>query len=390
MQALLKSALHRFVLTGETREGMVVRVEEFEVKRAKRGGGKGGNVIYLAVGWFSHVTGCGTTDDISVEEKVLGDENTDQRKRRVFEEPEKSEDGFAVEAKRVKFESVSDEVTTQSDDFDDGDDDEFSDLISQAMEPVVRKELKMEPAQPENSFGMGAESFSGLREYMEQEDLKGMEKTEEKGQEQSNDQDPILTSSSDSPTRKIDTPKQENEQRQRRKTFTFTRPLRPVERPLNLLLLSDLVYPAKPLPKRNYLCDVFAIITSISPNVVKRPNMAPKRDLRIMDLTLGQRRPRGVQVSVFADAAGFDPPVGTIALFRSLKTHEWDGISLNAYEKDCLGRDWFISDPEKLKGYNVGALRDWWDQRGQERERERERESENNTQVGTDSQHKES
>ncbi|PGH17523.1 hypothetical protein AJ79_01123 [Helicocarpus griseus UAMH5409] len=156
--------------------------------------------------------------------------------------------------------------------------------------------------------------------------------------------------------------------------------LHPITRPLNLHTLSQLLMPSKPRLKRNYICDVLAVISWISPEIVKRPFMSPKRDLRIVDpslLELRQRDPgqqqeqynhqksvMGVSVSVFVNAATFSPSVGTVALFRNLKTHEWEGVSLNAYEKNCKGREWFVSEPERVReileaeGVGVGKVGD--------------------------------
>ncbi|EZG08088.1 hypothetical protein H106_02576 [Trichophyton rubrum CBS 735.88] len=167
------------------------------------------------------------------------------------------------------------------------------------------------------------------------------------------------------------------------KTLSFTA----MSTPMKVLTLSDLLAPRIPFPKRNYSCNVIAVISWISPQVIKRTNMPPKRDLRLIDptiiktvdkrrssVTTGSSLPStsppsmtanwtvGISMSVFIDAAKFHPPVGTVAFFRGLKTHEWDGISLNAYEKDCRNKEWFIADPDRLAslGVDSSALKTWW------------------------------
>lgn len=352
-----------------------MKVQDFEVKRARRVGGKAGEIIYLAVGWFENVRNRKNTGQAVKENR--NEERTGQRKRKSISE--ESEGGHKPEPKRVKFELSEDKderAASSADDFDD--DDELDDFMSQVKNPEIGKEQVPDSEKLADSFGMGAESFSELTEYMEMEGLRGKEKEEK---EESKGEASTARPPSSFSAPKADSQPQGNSQTQRRNNFFFSQPLRPIERPLNVLSLSELIYPYKPLPKRNYLCDVFAVISWVSPTVVKRQHMAPKRDLRILDPTIEQRRPRGLQVSVFADAAGFNPPVGTIALLRSLKTHEWDGVSLNAYEKDCLGREWFITGPEKLKGYDVTAMKAWWERREKEKEKERERDndSENKT-----------
>ncbi|EFR05518.1 hypothetical protein MGYG_08534 [Nannizzia gypsea CBS 118893] len=156
---------------------------------------------------------------------------------------------------------------------------------------------------------------------------------------------------------------------------------------LKVLTLSDLLAPRIPFPKRNYACNVIAVISWISPQVIKRTHMPPKRDLRLIDPTIidiiDRRRSSvtstaslpstsppsmtangtvGISMSVFVDAARFHPAIGTVALFRGLKTHEWDGISLNAYEKDCRNKEWFITELERLNslGIDSSALKKWW------------------------------
>ena len=62
----------------------------------------------------------------------------------------------------------------------------------------------------------------------------------------------------------------------------------------------------------------------------------------------------------------FTPAVGTVALFRSVTSHEWDGGSLNAYPKLCEGKDWFVPNPVEIQGcevggYGVSEMREWWD-----------------------------
>ncbi|KAM5455353.1 hypothetical protein McanMca71_006220 [Microsporum canis] len=159
-----------------------------------------------------------------------------------------------------------------------------------------------------------------------------------------------------------------------------------VEPSRKILALSDLLFPLTPFPRRNHICNVIAVVSWISPEVIKRTYMPPKRDLRLIDPsivdTIDQRRSStapsslpsslppsrtangtlGISMSVFVDAAKFHPPVGTVALFRGLKTHEWDGISLNAYEKDCRNKEWFVTDPARLAmlGVDASALKTWW------------------------------
>ncbi|KAI4140226.1 MAG: hypothetical protein L6R39_005893 [Caloplaca ligustica] len=108
--------------------------------------------------------------------------------------------------------------------------------------------------------------------------------------------------------------------------------------------------------RRNTHHDVLALIISVSPETVKRASMPPKRDLQIMDTSTIKK----VSLSVFINAESFKPEPGTVALFKNLTTHDYDGGSLNAYAKDCEGRDWCIPDPPGFANGEVAQLKDCW------------------------------
>ncbi|KAI4283364.1 MAG: hypothetical protein L6R38_002214 [Xanthoria sp. 2 TBL-2021] len=108
--------------------------------------------------------------------------------------------------------------------------------------------------------------------------------------------------------------------------------------------------------RRNTCHDILALIVSISPDTVKRANMPSKRDLRIMDISTTKK----VLLSVFAKAEVFHPQPGTVALFKHLTTHDYDGGSLNAYAKDCSSPDWFVPDPPGFENGEVAQLKDCW------------------------------
>ena len=65
-------------------------------------------------------------------------------------------------------------------------------------------------------------------------------------------------------------------------------------------------------------------------------------------------------LSVFVAPEAFSPAVGTVALFRSVTTNKWDGGSLNAFGRDCEGKEWFLPDPRDVAGCDVLGLRMWW------------------------------
>ena len=126
----------------------------------------------------------------------------------------------------------------------------------------------------------------------------------------------------------------------------------PIERPLNVQPLAKF----RGYQRRNDVYDVFAVVQWVGESVIKRSRMPPKRDLRIVDPSTDKK----VLLSVFVEPERFNPTVGTVALIRSVTTHEWDGGMLNIYPKECEGKQWFVPSPKGLEGCDVEAMREWW------------------------------
>lgn len=132
--------------------------------------------------------------------------------------------------------------------------------------------------------------------------------------------------------------------------------LAPIERPLNLIPLSRL----KGYTRRNVIYDVFVVIYTVDRQVTKRSRLLPaQRDLRVVDPSTEKK----VCLSVFVDPEKFKPTVGTIALIRSVTTHEWDGGSIKIWPQRCEGKQWFLPDPVGIPGCDVKRMRDWWRER---------------------------
>ena len=141
-------------------------------------------------------------------------------------------------------------------------------------------------------------------------------------------------------------------------TFQLSPPaLLPITRPLRFTPLAHLTGPHA---TRNRVLDVFAVVASVTSELVKCPGMPDgihyKRELRVTDPST----PKQVMLSVFVAPESFLPAVGTVALFRSVTTNRWDGGSLNAFGRDCAGREWFVPDPWGVEGCDVLGLRMWW------------------------------
>ena len=143
----------------------------------------------------------------------------------------------------------------------------------------------------------------------------------------------------------------------------------PTSTPL-LHTLHSLIYPPTPLPPKNYPVTILAVISWISPTLVSRPGspFPPKRHLKLHDPSITSRQV-GVSISVFIDAATFRPRHGTVALFQGIMMQRYrDEVILNAYP-GLRGSEWFVVDGERLvqMGYDVQAMRRWWDGRKRER-----------------------
>lgn len=131
---------------------------------------------------------------------------------------------------------------------------------------------------------------------------------------------------------------------------------KPITRPL---LISTLASVTGPNRSKNEVHDILALIVHVDAHTFKPPRMPRKRDLRIMDASTSKR----VVLSVFTDPVGFAPKSGTVALFRNLTTHDWNGGNLKAYPWLCEDRPWFmpVPDGEALEGVDeedVQRLRD--------------------------------
>ncbi|KAI9836053.1 MAG: hypothetical protein M1819_001664 [Sarea resinae] len=116
--------------------------------------------------------------------------------------------------------------------------------------------------------------------------------------------------------------------------------------------------------RQNLRLSLLALITSVlpfspgltstsTPHHTKTPGQ--KRVLRVLDTT----SPRPILLSVFVSPSTFEPEPGTVALFRGLRNHRFEGCSLNAYRGDCEGRAWYVPFPEiETKSVMAGIVAD--------------------------------
>lgn len=378
IQALLRRELHYFVSTaGEILPGAIVGLENFELKTGSRRNPASGRsrtgsneIVYLAVGRFRRLDCSNLSENVG--------QSADQASAIEYADPV---------VKRVQ--------TLENGEEENGDEKgRFSDKMNKdvAQEETVEEE---EPRQKKRRLTLdmptysenGSDKTNGTattsKVQTPQQPSPEVETTHTTKPSEICEQTkvPPHPSSLNSSTIKTPTgPTQQSTPSLSQTHHIYSHPT-PQSRALNLRTLAYLLHPPTPRQKRNYICDIIGVISWISPHIVKRPSMPPKRDLRIIDPTilpdLKQRRSSsasssggrkganfelGMALSVFVDAAGFNPARGTVALFRTLRTHEWEGTSLNAYEIDCKGKEWFVTDSRKLMafGADVDGLRRWW------------------------------
>lgn len=139
-------------------------------------------------------------------------------------------------------------------------------------------------------------------------------------------------------------------------------------------LITPLAEITSPSTPRHTLASVLAQITHVSAHTFK-PASLPlrKRDLRIRDSSTRKR----VLLSVFVDADAFQPAVGTVALFRGVRSHEWGGGNLKKWPRDYVGgwakagkestaataaveptaESWYVPEPAgKVEGISVETV----------------------------------
>lgn len=110
-------------------------------------------------------------------------------------------------------------------------------------------------------------------------------------------------------------------------------------------------------PTQNRICNVFACVLSMTEQLSYPSSFNhPKRDVQLIDWT----RELPITLSVWVEAENFAVAKGTPVLFLNLKNHRFGGGSLNAYRKDCEGRDWYIPNPEGVEGCDVSRMRQFW------------------------------
>ena len=345
IQAVLKPEIHPFVTSRDIRDGSVVLLTRYELRQAKRLNGEG-HVLYLVIEDMESVDHDGRDSVPFTFEPARSTQGTSgaSSESTVFPGLKSSDETSTKAAAAAADETPRDEGPLGRK--------RALDETSPSPTPSKPKATRVsfEAARgrrdnvlftrPKTSSGPTARPFSG------HSSLFSRPRTQPSPEAKRRAAGPDATTAIDTTTstQQHDAPQ-------------------PITRPLTLVPLSQITGPPSSV-QRNKIVDVLAVIASVAPSVTQRAqrphlDLPPSRDLRVVDPSTSKK----VQLTVFVGAEDFVPAVGTVALFRSVTTHEWDGGSLKAYPRDCRGKEWFVPWPWAVEGCDVKAMKNWWEAR---------------------------
>ena len=133
--------------------------------------------------------------------------------------------------------------------------------------------------------------------------------------------------------------------------------------PTQPLKLTNMASVPKLPYKQNWVCNVLAVVASLSDLEPSHLPPYTQRTARLTDPTTTKK----VLLTVFLDPEAFSPAVGSVVLLIGVKNHRFDGGSLKKYASDKLknGENWWVANPETL-GWCEGEvmeLKGWWHSR---------------------------
>jgi hypothetical protein len=367
IQAVLKAEIHRFVITGEVGEGDVILVERYELRKGARVNGEG-EIWYLGVRNFRPAFPA--TDLATMKQGMAVTDHQDGEDTHEYGLNERSPKGRRIDAdsSRIMWSSQTGLDANRSKDDEvrkthDGEDSEDSDdaFESTAVNPqdLDRRRQTLRELTQNNQI-LPPQTESDSPKVMRHVDHEYEDESVDPGSDLNREEDHPRLGDVSLPAKQQAIPTDITLAKNSSKSITH---------PLNLVTLSDLYRRSRELSRpmrRNYICDVFAVVSYVSPDLISRPKLPPQRDIRILDPTSADNsHPQGILLTVLTEAKSFIPEVGTVGLFRRVRTHEWEGCSLKAYEVDCKGREWFVTDSGMLRelGLDEEGMRSWWEER---------------------------
>ena len=315
IQAVLKRRSHKAITSGEIKEGSIVVLKDYKLARAKRIASDG-EVIYLQIADFYSV-GEEARKNENAPPKLLSNSDGDNTHIPRHEAPSQIPPSQLLKRKR----------DTASSDFDSNLRKRDQELWNSAPEP--ENEIGPDPTSVSDAFN--STKFKPKRSDVESAKEEGSF-SDESTYSVAHDLH-IASNPAPSPSK------------------TATNASRPITRPLKVSSLASMTSVNR---SKNEIHDILALIVHVDAHTYKPPRMPRKRDLRIMDTSTSKR----VVLSVFTDPVGFEPKVGTVALFRNLTTHDWDGGNLKAYPWVCEGTAWFMPVPDDgmVEGIAMGDV----------------------------------
>jgi hypothetical protein len=318
IQALLSPAAYNVVDVGTVDIGWYVRVQRFELKRLRQGGGKDmghQKMVYLLVkdllpvGWdtrYIKMIAANKQMDQSIKDSLDQHGNVQPQASdsvTAIDPPVKMESEGDARGVPSKDRATTTATTAEMDDKQDPDDDGKDDIFEQM-------------------------TVSATRASQRRQDVTVDLKESEPIQQEQN-----LQAASVSLPWTSDDPRQ----------------------PLKLAPLRSI--PTLPY-KQNWAVNVLAIVASLSD--VEPSHLPPyrQRTARLADPSTEKR----VLLTVFLDPEQFCPKIGSVVLLLGVKNHRFDGGSLKKYSSDKpkKGGCWWFEDPTDLGWCDCEGLRKWW------------------------------
>ncbi|MCJ1324782.1 hypothetical protein MMC10_001444 [Thelotrema lepadinum] len=329
IQTVLKPEIHPYVTSRDICDGSIVLVTKYRLEKAKRLNGEG-NVWYLVVEDMESIDSDGRESvPFTFEETRIETKASSSSGNAIFPGLRSSDDLSPTKSVQIPRDEGPLGQKRHLDELSTSPTPSKPPKARKLDQPEERNVKSVSFTRPRTAAGLSAAQSSGYP-------LLSRPRTQPSPQSKRSD-------SKTTPT------KQDGQQR--------------IQRPLSLVSLIKITGPPQSLT-RNRIVDVLAVVAEVSPSIIARNHLThldlpPSRNLRIMDPSTSKK----VQLTVFVDAEDFMPKVGTVALFRSVTTHEWDGGSLKAYPRDCKGKEWFLPWPWNVEGCDVKAMKHWWEAR---------------------------